>query len=90
MEFFQFHPTALILPGVPVFLVSEAVRGEGGLLRNNRGERFMSKYHDMAELAPRDVVARSIVAGVSTKLKGYNASPWTADPRDIANWYLEE
>ena len=61
MEFFQFHPTALRMPGVPPFLISEAVRGEGGILRNAKGERFMSGYHEKAELAPRDVVARSIV-----------------------------
>ena len=61
MEFFQFHPTALRLPGVPVFLISEAVRGEGGVLRNGEGVRFMPDYHPQAELAPRDVVARSIV-----------------------------
>jgi L-aspartate oxidase len=61
MEFIQFHPTALRLPGVPVFLISEAVRGEGGILRNAAGERFMPGYHEKAELAPRDVVARSIV-----------------------------
>lgn len=60
MEFTQFHPTALVLPGRPVFLISEAVRGEGALLYNARGERFMPKYDpERAELAPRDVVARA-------------------------------
>jgi L-aspartate oxidase len=61
MEFFQFHPTSLHLPGVAPFLISEAVRGEGGILRNAEGYRFMPDYTDEAELAPRDVVARSIV-----------------------------
>jgi L-aspartate oxidase len=61
MEFFQFHPTALRMPGVQPFLISEAVRGEGGLLRNADGYRFMPEYHEKAELAPRDVVARSIL-----------------------------
>jgi len=61
MEFIQFHPTALRLPGVPAFLISEAVRGEGGLLRDESGRRFMPDYHPQAELAPRDVVARAIV-----------------------------
>ncbi|MDD5094723.1 MAG: L-aspartate oxidase [Dehalococcoidia bacterium] len=62
MEFFQFHPTAIRLPGVPPFLISEAVRGEGGLLRNVDGHRFMPDYTPDAELAPRDIVARGIVA----------------------------
>lgn len=60
LEFVQFHPTALSLPGAPRFLISEAVRGEGGLLFNHRQERFMPRYHPLAELAPRDVVARAI------------------------------
>jgi L-aspartate oxidase len=62
MEFIQFHPTALRLPGVPVFLISEAVRGEGAFLINTLGERFMPGYDDRAELAPRDIVARAIVS----------------------------
>jgi L-aspartate oxidase len=60
MEFVQFHPTALAWPGAPRFLLSEALRGEGALLRNPAGERFMPAYHPGAELAPRDVVARAI------------------------------
>jgi L-aspartate oxidase len=60
MEFYQFHPTALSLPGAPRFLLSEALRGEGAILLNDRGERFMPRYHPLAELAPRDVVARAI------------------------------
>lgn len=62
MEFFQFHPTALRVSGTPPFLISEAVRGEGGILRNNLGKRFMTDYSPEAELAPRDVVSRSIIA----------------------------
>jgi L-aspartate oxidase len=60
LEFVQFHPTALALAGAPRFLVSEALRGEGARLVNSAGEAFMSRYHPDADLAPRDVVARSI------------------------------
>lgn len=60
MEFVQFHPTALYLKGAPRFLISEALRGEGGHLVNAEMVRFMPKYHPLAELAPRDVVARAI------------------------------
>jgi len=58
VEFVQFHPTALAVPGS--FLVSEAVRGDGAVLRNDVGERFMEAVHPLAELAPRDIVARAI------------------------------
>jgi L-aspartate oxidase len=61
MEFFQFHPTALHLPGVAPFLISEAVRGEGGRLLNAKGHRFMTDYTPQGELAPRDIVTRSIL-----------------------------
>lgn len=62
LEFYQFHPTALRLPNMPTFLISEAVRGEGAFLRNSAGERFMPRYDTRGELAPRDVVSRAIAA----------------------------
>ena len=60
IEFIQFHPSALYLPGEDAFLISEAVRGEGAWLLNQEGERFMPQIHPLAELAPRDVVAFAI------------------------------
>ncbi|HKM89731.1 MAG TPA: L-aspartate oxidase [Candidatus Acidoferrales bacterium] len=62
LEFVQFHPTALVVKGAPRFLLSEALRGEGAILRNVDLERFMKKHHEAGELAPRDVVSRAIVA----------------------------
>jgi len=61
MEFIQFHPTALYVPGTPRFLLSEALRGEGGELQNIELEPFMRRYHEAGDLAPRDVVSRAIV-----------------------------
>ncbi|MBP7473879.1 MAG: L-aspartate oxidase [Pyrinomonadaceae bacterium] len=62
MEFVQFHPTALNIENAPRFLLTEAMRGEGGQLKNKYGERFMPRYDERLELAPRDIVSRSIVA----------------------------
>jgi L-aspartate oxidase len=62
MEFMQFHPTALAVKGAPRFLLSEALRGEGAVLRNVTLERFMKRHHEAQELAPRDVVARAIAS----------------------------
>jgi L-aspartate oxidase len=78
MEFYQFHPTALSLPGVPRFLLSEALRGEGAYLRNSRLERFMERYHPLLELAPRDVVARAITH------EGFSS-----DPQETLPVYLD-
>jgi L-aspartate oxidase len=65
MAFVQFHPTVLYVPGAPRSLISEAVRGEGAYLRDETGERFMVGVHELAELAPRDVVSRAIVQRIA-------------------------
>ncbi len=71
MEFVQFHPTALSVKGAPRFLLSEALRGEGGCLRNLDLERFMPRYHEAADLAPRDVVSRAIMTELERTGAGF-------------------
>ncbi len=70
MEFYQFHPTALWLEGAPTFLLSEAMRGEGAVLRDDTGRAFMVDYHPLADLAPRDVVSRAIADQVGKSASG--------------------
>ncbi len=65
LEFVQFHPTALHHPSMPRPLLSEALRGEGAVLRDERGEAFMASEHPMADLAPRDVVAPRLPLALS-------------------------
>jgi len=68
MEFMQFHPTALAVKGAPRFLLSEALRGEGAILRNINLERFMKRYNEAQELAARDIVARARLSARCTAL----------------------
>lgn len=89
MEFYQFHPTAFSFPGVPRFLLSEALRGEGAWLRNHRGERFMERYHPQLELAPRDVVARAIAREAMAE-HGQQALPVFLDMRHVSGINLGE
>lgn len=71
LEFVQFHPTAMDIGEDPMPLATEALRGEGAYLVNSRGERFMSEYHEAAELAPRDIVSRGIFAQIQKGRKVY-------------------
>lgn len=71
LEFIQFHPSALYVPGKEAYLISEAVRGEGAWLLNHKGERFMNDIHPLAELAPRDVVAYSIFRQIQKSEKNH-------------------
>lgn len=82
MEFMQFHPTVLFYPSAPRFLISEAVRGEGAILRNTNGESFMEKYHSMGDLAPRDVVSRAIVSEIERSGNQYVYLDFTHEPEE--------
>jgi L-aspartate oxidase len=82
MEFVQFHPTALASPGYPKFLISEAVRGEGAVLVDQRGQPFMRAHHEQADLAPRDIVAREIVAQMRRQGGAYVRLDFSPIPPD--------
>ena len=84
VEFYQFHPTALAVPGS--FLISEAVRGEGAVLINAAGERFMEKLHPLAELAPRDIVAR----GIQAQMMAQGGQPVLLDATALGESFLSE
>jgi L-aspartate oxidase len=83
MEFIQFHPTAFFREGAPRFLITEALRGEGAVLRNEAGERFMTGVHRDAELAPRDIVARAIDREIVNSGHPCVYLDATALPRDL-------
>ena len=84
VEFYQFHPTALAVPGS--FLISEAVRGEGAVLINAAGERFMKALHPLAELAPRDIVAR----GIQAQMMAQGGQPVLLDATALGASFLAE
>jgi L-aspartate oxidase len=85
IEFVQFHPTALYTPGAPAFLLSEALRGEGAYLLNAAGERFMPRYDERAELAPRDIVSRAIL----TEMRRRGEDRVYLDVRHLGREFLE-
>jgi L-aspartate oxidase len=84
VEFYQFHPTALAMPGT--FLISEAVRGEGAVLLDAHGRRFMQSLHKDAELAPRDVVAR----GIAMQMAEQGGKPVMLDATALGAKFLHE
>jgi L-aspartate oxidase len=86
MEFFQFHPTCLFHPQAKNFLITEACRGEGGILRNDRGEAFMARYDARKDLAPRDIVARAI----DSELKQSGADNVWLDMSHLPEPFLRE
>lgn len=86
MEFIQFHPTALFVKGAPRFLLSEALRGEGAHLRDILLERFMPRYHEAAELAPRDIVSRAIIMEMQKTRSEFVYLDMTGlDPEHVTN-----